>query len=392
MDWTAELQHYIQIDTSQPNVNYSDAILYLTDLTKRIGKSLTFRIYMQNNVPLLVVTKHGRTRKSILLNSHMDVVNVPDANQWTFPPFSGHYDPYSDKIYGRGTQDMKAQGIQYMAAMYNLRDVQLQYTVHVMFVPNRELGGLSGMANFVKTQDFRALEVLFVVDESCASPFNHFLLFFTERTAWQFAIKIKAQTGHAAMPIADTCENKLRRLLIEVDKFRMHDAQMNIAKRREQKIGYSTTVNMTKIESAGTGNVLLPNELTVFFDMRIGVETSLNYILDEIHRWTLVASPNNDVTIEWIYRSPKSLETNLQHDMCMKFIQFFQDHKIPYALTIAPCSSDAKYLREEGVPVLGFTPINMTPPLWHSTNEYIYKKQYIKNTNLMTMLINFIAN
>lgn len=42
--------------------------------------------------------------KSILLNSHMDVVPVFEE-YWIVPPFSGEI--RDGKIYGRGTQDMK---------------------------------------------------------------------------------------------------------------------------------------------------------------------------------------------------------------------------------------------------------------------------------------------
>lgn len=42
--------------------------------------------------------------KSILLNSHIDVVPVFEE-YWIVPPFSGEI--RDEKIYGRGTQDMK---------------------------------------------------------------------------------------------------------------------------------------------------------------------------------------------------------------------------------------------------------------------------------------------
>ncbi|WBR61431.1 M20 AcylaseI like [Drosophila suzukii associated hytrosavirus 1] len=396
IDWTKELQAYIRIDTSHPNVNYTKAIEFLVDLIKRIDAGLVYRVYNNNSYPLMIVSKPGKTSRGILLNSHMDVVNASNIEDWTYLPFSGYYEPSTDRIYGRGTQDMKSQGIQYLALLHRLKSTKLDYTIHVSFVPNEEIGGIGGLSEFVRTPEFRSLHIEFVMDESCASPFQHFLIFFAERTIWQFKIKIRSGTGHSAMPLNNTCEIKLKRLLDEIAQFRRRDLETNIVKRHEPKIGYSTTINMTRIHGGELLNVL-PREIDVYFDMRIGLEMSLNTMFDEIQRWTLTANngqlptEDNSVSIEWIKRSTKSQETDMRNNMCTKFLSFFQDNKIPYALTIAPGSTDGRFLRDEGLPVLGFTPINMTPPLLHSTNEYIYKKQFLHNIDLMTKIIKYMA-
>ncbi|ROT78352.1 putative aminoacylase-1-like [Penaeus vannamei] len=56
---------------------------------------------------------------SVLLNSHTDVVPV-FPEHWKYKPFSAHKDEKGD-IYGRGTQDMKCVGIQYMEALKELK-------------------------------------------------------------------------------------------------------------------------------------------------------------------------------------------------------------------------------------------------------------------------------
>lgn len=392
IDWTKELQAYIRIDTSHPNVNYNKAVEYLVDLTRRMDAGLTYRIYSHNSFPLLIITKPGKTVRSLLLNSHMDVVNAANHDDWSFLPFSGHYDEETDRIYGRGTQDMKAQSIQYMALLHRLKAVKLDYTIHVSFVPNEEIGGVGGLSEFVKTQAFHSLNIEFVIDESCASPFQHYLIFYAERTLWQFMIRIRSGTGHSAMPQSNTCESKLKRLLDEIAQFRRRDLERNIVKRHEPKIGFLTTINMTRIHGGEMLNVL-PREIEVFFDVRIGIDMSLNTMFDEIQRWTLAANngqlptEDNSVSVEWIKRSAKSQETDMHNVLCEKFLKFFQENKLLYALTIAPGSTDARFMRDEGLPVLGFTPINMTPPLLHSSNEFVYRKQFLQNIDLMTRLI-----
>lgn len=429
IDWTIELQNYIRINTSHPQCNYHKVVEFIVGLVQRMNSSLYYRIYIHNDIPLLIVTKPGATTKSILMNSHMDVAPVIDLTkgEWLYDPFSGHYDPITDRIYGRGTQDSKAQGIQYLAVLHQLRSIQLEYTLHVAFVPNKEVSGIDGMAAFVKTPQFRALNVIFVWDESCASPFQHFLIFYAERTVWHFAIRIRSvDKEDIALPPINTCEVKLKRLLDEVAEFRHRNLELNLTKYREPRIGFATTVNLTRICGGQLINSL-PREIIAFFDMRIGIEMSLDEMYKEINQWTLVASgfkrspvpppicprkgihgtPLNltnkpkpsdqttgdgSVTIEWIKHSNKSQETDTREKICNRFITFFQDFKIPYALTIAPGSTDGHFLRDQGIPVLGFTPINLTPHLVSQTNEFIYRKQFIQNIDLMTRLIKYISH
>lgn len=122
---------------------------------------------------------------SIMFNSHMDVVPVVD-DQWTHPPFTAHIDEHG-KIFGRGTQDMKSVGMQYLAAIRALkRDgiEQMKRTIYITFVPDEEVGGNFGMRPFVKTDTFKALNVGVAFDEACASPINQFFVFYAERTGY----------------------------------------------------------------------------------------------------------------------------------------------------------------------------------------------------------------
>ena len=61
-----------------------------------------------NVVGTLSAPQRNLMGRSLILNGHVDVVPVGSLSQWTHPPFSGHYDSKSDKLYGRGITDMKA--------------------------------------------------------------------------------------------------------------------------------------------------------------------------------------------------------------------------------------------------------------------------------------------
>lgn len=96
-----------------------------------------------SDVPILVATHHPRseTGRSLILQSHVDVVPTGPAELWTHPPF----DPVieGDWMYGRGSADMKAGGAANIAALRALRRIGLQpaATVYLQSVVEEESTG-----------------------------------------------------------------------------------------------------------------------------------------------------------------------------------------------------------------------------------------------------------
>lgn len=144
------------------------------------------------SAPVVVLTLLGTNHAlpSIMLNSHMDVVPV-DEKYWTHPPFAAEIDK-NGRIYARGTQDMKSVGMQYLAAIRALkRDrIVLKRTIHCVYTPDEETGGFAGMAVFVKTNDFKALNIGFCLDEGMASSTDVFPIFYGERNVWGMSLKV----------------------------------------------------------------------------------------------------------------------------------------------------------------------------------------------------------
>lgn len=151
-------REYIRIPTVQPNVDYGkimsedertslsnlhivrigQAILFLMAQATAMGLPMSvFNAGEDATKPIAIITWLGSmpTLPSVLLNSHMDVVPA-DPSLWTHPPFAADIDA-NGRIFGRGTQDMKSVGMQYLAAIKALRaaGVQPKRTVHVTFVP-----------------------------------------------------------------------------------------------------------------------------------------------------------------------------------------------------------------------------------------------------------------
>ncbi|MEZ4521300.1 MAG: ArgE/DapE family deacylase [Thermomicrobiales bacterium] len=88
--------------------------------------------------------------RSILLNAHVDTVDYGDAALWTYPPLSGHVD--GDRLYGRGSCDMKGGLVSYLIALDALAALGLRLagTVTVNTTVGEEDGGVGALSTILR--------------------------------------------------------------------------------------------------------------------------------------------------------------------------------------------------------------------------------------------------
>lgn len=205
-------------------------------------------IQLKPNRPVVIMKWTGMKPDlpAICLNSHMDVVPA-EADKWSHPPFSAHIDEHG-RIFGRGTQDMKSVGIQYLEAVRRLKreEAVLARTLVLTFVPDEEMGGQEGMKMFVKTKAFRKLNIGFALDEGVASnrP-GHFVLFYGEKHKWSVKFHVTGDVGHGCLNIPNTAGAKLARLLKSIYDFR--EEQFELAGRRVDNPDF-VSINATIIQ------------------------------------------------------------------------------------------------------------------------------------------------
>jgi acetylornithine deacetylase len=103
--------------------------------------------------PNLAGTRPGSVAgggRSILLNAHMDTVDYGDERLWTYPPLSGTV--VGDRLYGRGSCDMKGGLVTYLLAMDVLDElgIHLSGDVTVATTVGEENGGVGALATILR--------------------------------------------------------------------------------------------------------------------------------------------------------------------------------------------------------------------------------------------------
>jgi aminoacylase len=168
---------------------------------------------------------------------------------------------------------MKCVCMGYVEAILRLKQHQYQpkRTIHLSFMPDEENSGRRGMGEFVKSADFKELNVGFALDEGLANEGNAYTVFNSERCIWWLHVKATGDAGHGSRFVKDTAMEKLITSINKFLAFRKEQQELlecqhldgcshAHAAKRKRKLGDVTTVNLTALSgghSDGDGKWLL---------------------------------------------------------------------------------------------------------------------------------------
>ncbi|CAF0751519.1 unnamed protein product [Adineta steineri] len=388
---------YIQIKTVQPEPDYDSAMKFLKNYAQELG--LEYRAVTldeSRQAALLTWPSTSSTETSIVLNSHIDVVPVFEEH-WMVPPFSGEI--RDGKIYGRGTQDMKCVGIQYLEAIRRLKAAKYEpkRTIHCLFVPDEEIGGVRGMGKFITLDECKALNIGFVLDEGLASETDVFQVYYGDRSVLWIQFLVKGNTGHGSRLIENTAAEKAQFILNEMLKFRANEKECLEKSEATDKLiqlGNVTTVNLTKLTGGVQQNVV-PDQYSLYFDCRIkpdGYDAFKEFLHDVIKR---TPKENDDeVILHYVQDSGRVCITDVEKPSwwlnCFK--RTCEQMKCKTNWTVFPAATDGRYLRGEGYPAIGFSPMINTPILLHDHNEYLHKDVFLHGIEIYVKLLENLTN
>ncbi|CAG9784872.1 unnamed protein product [Diatraea saccharalis] len=383
------LREYLRIPSVHPDVDYHDCVEFFKSQAKSLD--LPIEVYeFAPKKPVVIITWKGLEPDlpAILLNSHMDVVPVFE-DHWTHPPFDAVL-TNDGWLYARGSQDMKSVGMIHLEAVRRLKDagVILKRTVHVSFVPDEEIGGDLGMNLFTLSEEFKNLNIGFALDESCPSIDDTLLAFHGERTCRQIKVTCLGNPGHGSLLFDNTAGEKLYYMIDKFMKFRE-------AERKKLKsileTGGVTTVNLTMIEGGVQVNVL-PEKLSVSFDVRIAPDVDHDEFDNMIQSWCNEAGEG--VSFEYYIKNPQIKCTCIDENAV--FFTALKDSLdkmgIKLNCLICPGTTDARYIRKQGIPAINLTPMTNTPLLIHAHDERIHVDRYREGIDIMEKMLTAIAN
>ncbi|KAK9758252.1 hypothetical protein RND81_01G218200 [Saponaria officinalis] len=399
----ARFQTYLRFNTAHPNPNYTGPISFLTAQARSIGLQACTLEFTPTK-PVLLLTWPG-TRPdlpSILLNSHLDSVPA-EPHKWLHPPFAAAATA-DGKIYARGAQDDKCISIQYLEAIRNLRERNFApiRTVHVSYVPEEEVGGMEGAAKFVASEEFEKLNVGFAIDEGQASITDEFRVFYADRSPWHVTITAVGPPGHGSRMYDDSAMENLMKSVEMMSKFR--ESQFDLVKRGWRLISEVVSVNPVFLNAGirtgdGYAMNMQPSEAQAGFDIRIPPTVDSELIRKRIvEEW---APASRNMTYEIVEKGPSrdnwgrplmtaTDDANPWWSVFRKAIEAAGGKLAkPEILT---STTDARFVRQRGIPALGFSPMSNTPILLHDHNEYLQDTVFLKGIEVYESLISSLSS
>ncbi|KAL9238327.1 hypothetical protein vseg_012762 [Gypsophila vaccaria] len=396
-------QEYLRINTAQPNPNYQKATNFILAQSKSLLLDSQVIEFVPNK-PLILLKWPGTNPNlpSILLNSHTDVVPV-ESNKWVHPPFDAHIDDHGN-IFGRGAQDMKCVGLQYLEAIRKLKDSGFEptRTIYLSFVPDEEIGGRDGAEKLAQSDIFRKMNIAFVLDEGMPSADDKYRAYYAERAPMWLVIKATGAPGHGAKLYDNTAMENLMKSIESIRRYRA--SEFDMVKSGLKTGGEAVSVNLVYVKAGTetpTGFVMnmQPSEAEAGIDIRVP-PTVDQAVLEK------------RIAEEW---APASCNMSFEFKQKASVLDKFGKP----ALTVADSSNpwwvlfkkavldaggklekpeiffgatDARFFRQQGLPAIGFSPIANTPTLLHDHNEFLNEVEYMKGIDIYASIIKAFAS
>uniref|UniRef100_A0AAY3ZY94 N-acyl-aliphatic-L-amino acid amidohydrolase n=1 Tax=Denticeps clupeoides TaxID=299321 RepID=A0AAY3ZY94_9TELE len=378
-------REYLRLRTVHPEPDYDAALKFLDRMASELGLPVV-KVEVCPGRVVAIMTWMGTNPglKSILLNSHTDVVPVYKEH-WKYDPFAAFKDA-DGNIYARGTQDMKCVTIQYIEAIRRLKAKGQTFarTTHLMFVPDEEVGGHKGMEMFINHPEFKNLNVGFALDEGKLTVRRRVCLLIG------LTVRCPGSPGHGSRFVENTAAEKLRSVINSFLDFREKEKhRLNTSECFT--LGDVTTVNMTMLNGGVAYNVI-PAEMDVSFDMRIPPAVNLQEFEEQIKRWCREAG--EDVTYEFAQKHMNQTVTSTDESdpWWHAFSCTCKSLNMTLKKEIFPAATDSRFIRAVGLPAIGFSPMNHTPILLHDHNEYLNEQVFLRGIQVYEKLVPALAS
>lgn len=403
VDQIQRFQKYLRIRTTHPDPDYASASAFVSSEAESIGlQTLTLEFAPGKPVLLLSWPGSDPSLPSILLNSHIDSVPA-EPSKWLHPPLAAVRDA-AGRIFARGAQDDKCLAIQYLEALRNLKAASFvpRRSIHVSLVPDEEIGGTDGAAQFAASEEFRALNVGFVLDEGQASPTDEFRVFYADRSPLSLIVKAVGAPGHGSRMYDNGAMENLMYCVEAIARFR--ESQFDQVKAGNRAASEVISVNAVYMKAgtpSPTGFVMnvQPSEAEVGFDVRLPPTADPDLLRKRIDEEWAPAARN--MTYQLIQKGPirdiagRPLATPTNESN--RWWSVFQQAIIAAGGKLAKpeilaSTTDARFMRQMGIPALGFSPMANTPILLHEHNEFLKDTVFLNGIKVYEHAISALSS
>ena len=357
----AILQDVIKIRSV--NNNEAEVADYYAKLLQTHGIDSTKINYQEGRDNLVATIKKGNSKKVLGLSGHMDVVDAGDESQWKFPPYEAVID--DNKLYGRGSTDMKSGLTAMVIAMIELAEEEVSFdgTVKLLATVGEEIGelGAQQLTEAGYADDLTGLLI--------GEPTKYNLMY-AHMGSINYSVISRGKEAHSSMPEQGfNAINHLNEFITRVNKEMATVAENYV----NEDLG-RTIHNVTVIKG---GNQV--NSIPSYAELQGNIRSIPNFSNDEVK--SLLTTIINELNEGSDYKLELSIDFNkipVKADKNSALIQAVQDQfEKPLPLVTAAGTTDAaEFTKSENTfDFVVFSPGEPTLP--HQINEYVEIDNYL---------------
>lgn len=188
------LRDLIQIESV--NDNEKEVAEYIEKLFKDYDNVETQIIDSYTNRSNILVKVKGKEKGKIFaFSGHLDVVEAGEG--WTYPPFEGKI--VDNKMYGRGTSDMKAGVAASLYAILEILEEGIEFNGEIWFIGTvGEEVGMQGALDLVEKGLLDDVDAI-LISEPTKGEDEH-LAIYASKGSIMYTVNAKGRACHSSMP------------------------------------------------------------------------------------------------------------------------------------------------------------------------------------------------
>lgn len=332
-----------------------------------------------------VVGKIGNGEKVIMLDSHVDTVEVKDEEKWNIPPFNG--DIVDGRLHGRGSVDMKsgAAASIYAGSIAKKLGYISGKAIYVSCSVLEEDCDGENLKHLFKELDLRPNYVVICEPSNNKITLGH-------KGKAQISIKTHGVSAHGSAP--EKGINAIYEMAEIIQRVNTTNLELM------EKDGFRGTLVMSRISSVSASLNAVPSECEVYLDRRLMPGETEDDIKQEMEQlikgknaiWEVGTLHRKSWTGMEIKYEPLHLawKIDLSHDLTKACIAAYQENfgNEPTEYDFWDFSTNAVTPVSMGIPTIGFGPGEYK--LAHMRDENCKVNQIIDACSFYTRVINRI--
>merc|ERR1712130_176491 len=128
------------------------------------------------------------------------------------------------------------------------------------------------------------------------------------------------------------------------------------------------------------------------FDIRITPTTDIVQFEKNIRQWMGEAGSGLELDFIQKFTDQTLTSTAEDDPWYSALTRAFNKHQLKVSPVVCPGGTDMRYLRQVGISAIGFSPMNHTPILLHDHDEFLNEKIFLKGIDIFVDIVSSLAN